>query len=46
MKKLIKKWLEKMAQANKESFGTGPLDCCELGRKSNNTNVNTNKAKK
>lgn len=32
-----------MALANKESFGSGPLDCCELGRKGNNKN--TNKAK-
>ncbi len=35
MKKLIKKWLNKLEEANKESFGSGPLDCCELGKKTN-----------
>lgn len=29
----IKKWLDKLAAANKESFGTGRMDCCELNRK-------------
>ena len=32
MKKLIKKWLEKLAKANGESFGSGPLDCCKLNK--------------
>ncbi|HZJ83303.1 MAG TPA: LDCC motif putative metal-binding protein [Clostridia bacterium] len=28
----IKKFLEKLAAANKQEFGNGRLDCCELGR--------------
>lgn len=32
MIKLIKKWLEKLAKANKETFGDGRLDCCELNK--------------
>ncbi|MBU5313495.1 hypothetical protein KQI38_15845 [Tissierella carlieri] len=35
MKKLIKKWLKKLEEANKESFGSEPLDCCKLGKKAN-----------
>jgi hypothetical protein len=35
MKKLIKRWLEKLEKANQESFGSGPLDCCELSKKTN-----------
>ena len=33
MTEKIKKWLDKLAAANKESFGTGRMDCCELNRK-------------
>lgn len=44
MKKLIKNWLKKLEEANKESFGSGPLDCCQLGK--NSKTVNTNKTKK
>lgn len=33
MKKMIKNWLKKLEAANKESFGSGRLDCCELNRK-------------
>lgn len=43
MKKMIKNWLEKLAAANKESFGSGPLDCCELGRNSNKSQTNNKK---
>ena len=32
MKDKIKKWLDKLATANKETFGTEPLDCCKVGR--------------
>lgn len=32
MANIIKKWLEKLESANKESFGTQPLDCCTVGR--------------
>jgi len=46
MKKIIKKWLEKLEKANKESFGSGPLDCCELAHKAGpvNTNKKTSKS--
>lgn len=33
MKKSIKKFLDKLAKANKESFGNEKLDCCKVGRK-------------
>ena len=32
MKNMIKKWLEKLGEANKETFGSEPLDCCTVGR--------------
>lgn len=32
MKNFIKKWLEKLEAANKENFGSQPLDCCTVGR--------------
>lgn len=32
MKKLIQKWLEKLAKANEKNLGSGPLDCCELNK--------------
>ncbi|WP_353097132.1 LDCC motif putative metal-binding protein [Tissierella praeacuta] len=35
MKKLIRKWLNKLEEANKESFGSESLDCCHLGKKTN-----------
>lgn len=28
----IKKWLERLENANKNSFGSKPLDCCTIGR--------------
>ena len=37
MKNFIKKWLEKLEAANRENFGSGPLDCCKLGRESKKT---------
>lgn len=45
MKNIIKDWLKRLEASNKESFGTGRLDCCELGRekkvaKSTNTTEN------
>jgi len=33
MKEKIKKWLDKLASANQETFGTGRMDRCELNRK-------------
>lgn len=29
---MIKRWLEKLENANKETFGSEPLDCCKIGR--------------
>jgi len=43
MKNMIKNWLEKLAKANGESFGSGRLDCCELNKDSKFNNKNTNK---
>ncbi len=43
MKKLIKNWLEKLEKANQESFGSGPLDCCELGENSKKGTTNNKK---
>lgn len=40
MKKLIKKWLKKLEEANKESFGSEPLDCCQLSKKTNTVKTN------
>lgn len=31
-KEKIKKWLEKIAKENKEQFGQGRLDCCNLNQ--------------
>ncbi len=32
MKRIIKRWLERLEEANKDSFGSEPLDCCKIGR--------------
>lgn len=40
MKKTIKKWLERLAEANEQSFGSGRLDCCNLNRETTNPKVN------
>lgn len=37
MKKKIKAWLDKLAAANAKSFGTGPLNCCDLSKQQNTT---------
>lgn len=29
---MLKRWLERLENANKESFGSEPLDCCKLGK--------------
>ena len=34
-KGIVARWLDKMARANKESFGNQRLDCCELKSKQN-----------
>lgn len=38
MKKLFDKFLKKLEKANKENFGNGKLDCCDLNKKGNNAN--------
>lgn len=46
MKNFIKEWLKRLESANKDNFGSEPLDCCTVGRdkktnkeiKLNNTN--------
>lgn len=43
MKKLINNWLEKLAKANEESFGSGPLDCCGLNEQNKIKNSNNKK---
>ncbi|WP_252187771.1 LDCC motif putative metal-binding protein [Anaeromonas frigoriresistens] len=35
MKKWFKKFLEKLADTNKENFGSGRMDCCEVNQQSN-----------
>ena len=32
MKNIIKNWLKRLESANKETFGSQPLDCCTVGR--------------
>lgn len=41
MKKWFEKFLKKIEEANKESFGTGRMDCCDLNKASGNSNKNT-----
>lgn len=43
MKQLLKSWLEKLAKANEESFGSGPLDCCQLNVDSKIEKTNSKK---
>lgn len=43
MKKALKKWLDKLAKANKESFGNERLDCCKLNSEDNQSNMVRNK---
>ena len=42
MFKFIKKFLDKLAEENEKSFGSGRLDCCDLN-KSKDADTNTNK---
>ncbi|MGB4438585.1 MAG: LDCC motif putative metal-binding protein [Sedimentibacter sp.] len=41
MKKLLQKFIEKLAKSNSEAFNGQPLDCCSLNKK---TTVNTKKS--
>jgi len=41
MKKWLEKLLKKIEEANKESFGTGRMDCCELNKTKATTNKST-----
>ena len=43
MKNIIKRWLDKLAAANKETFGTERLDCCTVGKKDDKVIVNNKK---
>jgi hypothetical protein len=43
MKKAVNRFLEDLAKENKESFGEGKLDCCQLNRR-DNTGNKVNKA--
>lgn len=48
MANIIKNWLKKLENANKNTFGSEPLDCCTVGRdkkvvKPMNTTNNKNK---
>lgn len=43
MKKAIKRWLEKLAKANKETFGNERLDCCNLNRNDNKAKMINNR---
>lgn len=36
MAKWLRKFIEKLAKANSDSFQGQKLDCCQLNRKSNN----------
>ena len=49
MGNIIKRWLERLENANKENFGSQPLDCCTVGRDKKTTkpmNVSTKKPSK
>ncbi len=32
MKNMVKRWLQRLEEENKKSFGSEPLDCCKIGR--------------
>lgn len=32
MFKFIKNWLDRLAEENEKSFGTGRMDCCDLNK--------------
>ncbi len=36
IKKSYNKYIEKLAKINKDEFGKGGLDCCELNKKGQN----------
>ncbi len=39
MMKWFKKFLEKLEKANKENFGSGKLDCCDLNKQAKQGNA-------
>ncbi len=39
MKKLFKKFLKSLEEANKKNFGSGKMDCCSVNQKSNGSNT-------
>ena len=38
MKQKINQFLEKLAKANQETYGTKPLSCCNLEKRENSNN--------
>lgn len=46
MKEKIKKFFEKLAEANEKEFGNERLDCCEVGKKQNKDKKKHANAKK
>lgn len=46
MKNKLKKWLDKLASANKESFGNQRLDCCAVTKNINKPNTQRNRTSK
>ncbi|WP_432402507.1 LDCC motif putative metal-binding protein [Wukongibacter sp. M2B1] len=43
MKKWFEKFIKNLEDANKKSFGSGKLDCCDLNQKGNNTETKKEK---
>lgn len=44
MKKWFEKFIKNIEKANKQNFGNGKMDCCELNQKSNKPKKDINKA--
>jgi hypothetical protein len=46
LKEKINKFLEKLTEENKKTFGSGKLDCCEVNKDTKNTNNTKNTTSK
>lgn len=46
MKDKFKKWLDRLAAANKESFGNQRLDCCAVTKTINDPNTQRDRTSK
>lgn len=44
MKKWFENFIKNIEKANKQNFGNGRMDCCDLNRKSNKPKDDINKA--